>query len=145
MAITKTVSNRFKLELGKAAINFTSDAFKAAIMSEGFVFNPDTHGTLAAISANIISANGGYAAQTLSVLTAWNQDDVNDLAFVDWSNVTWTASGASFDIFNGVIIYNDTHVDKVVVGCINLGQTITLTDGNSFQLRNIGFEVLGGN
>jgi hypothetical protein len=142
MAITKIVSNKFKLELGKAAVNFLTDTFKAVLMLEGFVYNRDTHGTLASIAASIISATGGYAAQTLSVIAAWNQDDVNDLAFVDWSNVTWTASAApGFDYFNGVIIYNDTHADKVVVGHIGLGQVVTLTDGNSFQLRNIGFEI----
>jgi hypothetical protein len=143
MAITKTVSNRFKLEIGKAAINFTSDAFKAVVMASGFTFNPDTHGTLAAVLASIITAAGGYTEKALVVSAAWNQDDVNDIAFIDWANVTWTASGASFDNFTGVIVYDDAHVEKVVVGCIDLGQIITLTDGNSFQLQNIGFELVG--
>jgi hypothetical protein len=142
MAITKTVSNRFKLEIGKAAINFTSDVFKAVIMAEGFVYNKATHGTLAAVAASIISGAGGYGAKTLVVKTAWNQDNVNNVAFVDWENVTWTASGAAFDDFIGVIVYDDTHADDVVVGYIDPGQIITLSDNNSFQLQNVGFETV---
>ena len=141
MAITKTVSNRFKLELGKAAINFDSDVFKAIIMADGFTFNPDTHGKLAAVVASTITAAGGYTEKTLVVDTAWNQDDANDVAFIDWENVTWTASGADFDDFSGIIVYDNSHVDNVVIGCIDLGQVISVIDGNSFQLQNIGFEL----
>jgi hypothetical protein len=141
MAITKTISNRFKLELGKATINFTSDVFKAIIMADGFTFNPDTHGTLAAVVASVITSAGGYTEKTLAVDTAWNQDNTNDIAFVDWENVTWTASGGNFDDFIGVIVYDDSHADDVVVGCIDLGQIISVIDGNSFQLQNIGFEL----
>lgn len=144
MAITKTVSNRFKLELGKAAIDFSSDVFKAVLMEDGFVFDKDAHGELADVNgapSEIISATGGYEEKTLVVDTAWNQDDTNDLAFIDWENVTWTASGANFDDFDGILVYDSSHADDVIVGYIDLGQTITLVDGNSFQAQNMGFET----
>lgn len=141
MAVTKTVSNEFKLELGKAAINFTSDVFKAKLMAPAFTFDKDAHGTVGDLPANEITAAGSYAELTLTVDTAWNQDNVNDKAYIDWADATWTASGAAFDDFASVIVYDATHASDVIVGCIDLGETVSLTDGNTFELQNIGFET----
>lgn len=141
MAITKTVSNRIKFEKGKGTIDFSADVFKAALMADGFTYDKDSHGQLSQVSANIITSAGGYEAKTLVVDTAWNQDNTNDLACIDWENVTWTAASANFDDFDGILVYDDSHVDKVVIGYIDLGQTITLVDGNSFQAQNMGFET----
>jgi hypothetical protein len=143
MPITKTLSNRFKLELGKGAVNLSSDAHKVILMASGFVFNKDIHGTLADISASEITSNGGYAMKALITDVAWNQDNVNDLAFLDWKDVTWTAAGADYDGFCAAIVYNDTHADDIVVGCIDFGEIITLIDEAGFRLQDIGFEIAG--
>lgn len=141
MAITRTVSNEFKFELGKGNIDFSSDTFKGMLMDSTFTFNQDTHGTVSDVSADEISSAGGYARATLVVGTAWNQDNTDNKGSIAWNDVTWTASGASFDNFVAVIIYDDTHASDVIVGCIALGQTLSVGDGNSFQLQNIGFEL----
>jgi hypothetical protein len=144
MAITKTLSNRFKLELGKGSVNFGSDAFKVILMASGFIFDKDIHGTIAAVIASEITNAGGYSEKDLVTDVAWNQDDVNDLAFLDWADVTWSAVGADFDNFDAAIIYDNTHVDGLVVGCIDFGEITSLTNGSSFQLQDTGFEIPGG-
>lgn len=141
MAITRTVSNEFKFELGKGAIDFSSDTFKAMLMDTSFTYNQDTHGTVSDVSSDEITSAGGYARETLVVDTAWSQNDTDNKGVIAWDDVTWTASGASFDDFLAVIIYDDTHASDVIVGCIALGQTLSVGDGNSFQLQNIGFEL----
>ena len=143
MAITKTLSNRFLAEMGLAGINFGSDTFRAALMAVEFVFDPDSHGTYADISASEISGAGGYAAQALSVSSAWAQDNTNDKAALAWQDETFSASGGAYDDFSAVVIYDDSHADDVVVGCIDLGQTLTVPDGDSWVLENIGFEIMG--
>jgi hypothetical protein len=144
MAITKTVSNRFKLELGIGAVSFVDDSFKVILMAPGFVFNKDSHGTLAAVLASEITGAGGYSEKTLVADVAWNQDNVNDLAYLDWSDVNWAASGGDCDNFSAAIVYDDTHADDIVVGCIDFGETIVLVDGSTFRLQDTGFEIAGG-
>ena len=144
MAITKTLSNRFKLELGKGAVNLSSDAFKVMLMASGFIFDRDLHGTLADVLADEITDAGGYLRKDLITDVAWNQDNVNDLAFLDWKDVTWFAAGTAFDNFSAAIVYDDTHADDLVVGCIDLGAIITLIDGSGFRLQDPGFEIAGG-
>ncbi len=143
MAITKILSNRFKLELGKGSVNFGSDAFKVMLMASGFTFDKDIDGTVGDVLASEITNAGGYSEKDLVTDVAWNQDDVNDLAFLDWEDVTWSAVGADFDDFGAAIIYDDTHADGVVVGCIDFGEIITLTDESSFRLQDTGFEIPG--
>lgn len=142
MAITKTVSNKVKYELGLATINFSTHTFKAMLMDTSFTYNQDSHNQVSDISSDEITSAGGYARATLAVKTAWNQNNTDNKGIVEWNDVSFTASGASFDDFVAVIIFDDTHANDVIIGCIALGQTLSVADGNSFQLQNIGFELM---
>ena len=141
MAITRTVSNKLKYELGLATVNFSTHTFKAMLMDTSFTYNQDTHGTVSDVVSDEITSAGSYSRQTIAVDTAWNQNDTDNKGEVAWDDVSWTASGASFDDFVAVIIYDDNHASDIIVGCIALGQTLSVGDGNSFQLQNIGFEL----
>lgn len=134
------LSNKIKFELGKAGIDFTSDTFKVALMDILFVFDPDTHGTFADVSASEIASTGAYVAGTLTVETAWNQDNDNDRAYLEWNNYTFSAVGANMETFGSAIVYDDTHADKVIVGCIDFDTDIAVSDGNSFQLQDLGYD-----
>lgn len=138
---TVTISNEFKYERGIGAVDFSSDTFRAILMGSGFSFNTDTHGTYADVSGSEIAGGNGYTVggETLSVSSVWSQDNINDNASLTWSNVTWTASGGAIPDFDAVIIYDDTHADDVVVGCVTLDSTVSLSDGSGFQLQNIGY------
>lgn len=136
-----TVPNEFKYENGKGNNDFSSDVYKLILMADTFSFNKDTHGTYSDVSASEISSTGGYAAVTLTVSSAWAQDDTNDKGSISWSNVTFTASGGDFDDFGSAIVYNDSHASDLIVGHIDFEQTIVLASGNSFQLQQLGFDA----
>jgi hypothetical protein len=136
-----TVPNEFKFDSQKALNNFSTHVYKIMLMDDTFVFDKDTDGTVADVSANEISSTGGYARQTLSVDVAWAQDNTNDKGSISWDNVTFTASGADFDDFESAIIYNDTHASDLIVGHIDFEATISLANGNSFQMQSLGFDA----
>lgn len=141
MAVTCTISNEFKYEKGLGAVLFNSHTFKVILMADGFVFNPDTHGTYSDVSASEITSAGGYTVggYALSVDSAWAQNNTDNTAEIAWVDKTFTASGAAFDTFCAAIIYDDTHASDVIVGCIDLDQSIDIADGGSFQLQDMGY------
>ena len=136
-----TVPNEFKYDNGRKLNDFSADTYKIMLMADGFTFNKDTHGTVSDIVSSEITSAGSYVRQTLSVDTAWNQDNTDDKGEIAWSNVTFTASGAAFDDFDAAIIYNDSHASDLIVGCIDFEMTISLANGNAFQMQNLGFDA----
>ena len=138
-----TLSNNFKELIGTGAIDLSSDTFKVALMGSGFTFDPDTHGTWADVSASELAGGSGYTAggETLTVSSAWAQDNTDDQGTVSWNNVTWTASGGDIGPFRAAIIYDDTHASDVIVGCIDFETDITTADGNIFQLQDLGLDL----
>ena len=136
-----TVPNEFKYDNGRKLNDFGADVYKIMLMADGFTFNKDTHGTVSDISASEITSAGSYARKTLAVSTAWNQDNTDDKGEIAWDNITFSASGGAFDDFNAAVIYNDTHASDLIVGCINFEMTVSLVNGNSFQLQNLGFDA----
>ena len=137
-----TVPNEFKYENGKGANDFSAHSYKIILMGSGFVFDKDAHGTYADVSASEISGNGGYTVggQALTVDSAWAQDDANDKGAIAWEDATFTASGAAFDDFCAAIIYNDSHASDLIVGCIDFETDLSVPDGLTFQIQNMGFE-----
>ena len=144
MAVTKTVSNRMKYELGKGAVDFSSDSFKAILTNTSFVFDKDNDETYSDVTSDEISNGNGYTTcgAALVVGTAWNQDDSNDMGEIEFNDVTWTASGDDIEEFNGLLVYDDTHASKIVVGHIDFGEDIEITDGNHFTCKEIGFNLV---
>ena len=136
-----TVPNEFKYDNGRKLNDFSADVYKIMLMADGFTFDKDTHGTVSDLSASEITSAGSYARGTLSVSTAWSQDNSGDKGAIEWSNFTFAASGAAFDDFSAAIVYNDTHASDLIVGCIDFEMTITLVNGNSFQMQNLGFDA----
>ncbi len=139
---TRTLSNQFKYEKGIGAVDFSSDTFYVALMGTGFVFDPDAHGVWADISASEISTAGGYTTggEAMSVSSSWTQDDTNDQASISWNNHTFTASGADFDAIAAAIVYDYTHASNLIVGAIEFDSDINVSDGNSLQLQDLGFD-----
>lgn len=136
-----TLSNRFKHEKGIAGIDFSSHTFKLAIMAAGFTFDPDTHGTWADVSASELAGGSGYTAggETLTVSSAWAQDNVNDRASISWNNLTVTANGGDIGPFQRAIIYDDTHADNVILGCVDIETQVTILDGDNYRFEDLGY------
>jgi len=141
MAVTLTVANEWKYEMGLGAVDVSGDTFKVILMADGFVFNKDSHGTYSDVSGSEIDNSGGYTVggYSLTAATAWAQDNTGDRGRITWQDKTFTASGAAFDTFCAAIIYDDTHASDVILGCIDFGQDIDVADGNSFQLQDMAY------
>lgn len=85
-----------------------------------------------------ISSNGGYAPATITMTWAetgagtgiWQLGDAN-------SDVTFTASGAAFDTFRYVVLYNDTPTSPAdpLIAVLDYGSAVNLADGASFQVN----------
>ncbi len=154
MAVTRVLSNEFKLELGKGSIDFsdaTAGAFRVILMkAQGdFNFDRDTMGTYGDVSEDELDTEYGYTKldKALVIDSAWAQNDTDNKAEISWNNVTWTASGGSIGPTSAAIILQHdegTAANGIIVGCINFGEDITVTDGISFQLQDIGFDLSQG-
>jgi len=146
MAVTLTVSNKFKYEMGIESVDLSSDTCKVILMESGFVYDKDVDGTYAQVSTEEITTAGAYTAggYALTVDSAWAQDNANDKAAITWVDKTFTASGAAFDTFCAAIIILSvdatTDSTDVIIGCIEFGQDIDVADGNSFQLQDLGYD-----
>lgn len=145
---TKQLSNKFRYEQGLGNIDWANDEFRVILMDDAFVFDPNTHGTYADVSANEMSALNGYSqlSKVLSASTAWTRDDANNRAYLAWSNPLWTASGG--DLGGGAIgaalflqYDSGTPDNSVVVGCATFDSAVTVSDGVDFQLLDTGFEL----
>lgn len=139
MAIVKTLSERWLLERGKGNVDFENDQFVAALMESEFTFDPAVDGTWADVSEYEIDDGNGYTAggQNLVTKNAWAVSDGE--ASIDWEDVEWTADGGSIPVFRYVVFYNSSHTDDIIFGVIDLGEDISLADGMTFALQDIGF------
>jgi len=148
MSVTKTLSNNLKFQLGSGAIDFTG-AFRVILMADTFTFDRTTHDIYGDISASELATSNGYTqgSAELIVDSAWAQDDVNNKASVSWADYTWTASGGSIGpTISAIVLQWDsgTTANSIVVGEIHFGTAKTITDGVSFQLQDLGFDLSQG-
>jgi len=142
MAVTTTNSNHYKYQLGTANIDFLNDVFKLILMDTSFVFDKDTHATLASVTANQIATGNGYTQNSITLANvSLSEDDVNDRFYASWDDVTVTASGGAIEDFSGVIVYDDTTSDDTVIFYTDLDTTISLSSGLSFIADNIAVEI----
>jgi len=97
MAIQQGGTNTFSTGLMNGVYNFTTGAFKIALYTGSASLGPDT---VAYTSANEVVATGyvaGGEALTVSVAPT----SANDVSYVSFSNVTWTAALTA----RGALIY----------------------------------------
>lgn len=141
--MSSTLSNHFKYQLLKKAIDMDNDTFKLCLMASGFTFDKDAHATWADVSASELAAGNGYAAggATLANSTV-TEDDTNDKGSVAFDNVTFMASGGSIGPTPGAIIYDDTSEDDTIVGYIDFTTERTILDMNSLSIQAIKVELL---
>jgi hypothetical protein len=82
------------------------------------------------------SSQGGYAAVTLT--TTWVETGAGTgvWRFKHNADISWTASGAAYQTFRYVAVYDDTVATptKPLVGYWDYGSTVTLNDGETFTV-----------
>lgn len=85
------------------------------------------------VLANItqISSAGGYAPATVSVTSSAQSGGVYTLAL---GAVSFTATGAAFDAFRYIVLYNDTATNDELIGWIDIGSSYVLASGASYSI-----------
>ncbi len=141
MAVVSTVSNHWKYQLGKGAVDVSADTFKIILMDDSFAFNKDTHATLADVTASPsdeLPTGSGYTQQDKALSGGtWAEDDSGDKGTRTFSAASWTASGGDIGPTGSAVVYDDTSADKTVVGCIDFGADITAPDGTVLSVQSI--------
>lgn len=74
----------------------------------------------------------GYAPVTLAGVTSSQAGGTYTFAF--GTNATFTASGASFDPFRYLVLYNDTAASDELIAFVDYGTSYTLPNTQSFTL-----------
>ena len=127
MAITQATCTSFKKELLEAVHNFTSHTFKLALYSDSATLNANT--TAYSTSNEITNTSGSAYSAGGKSLTTVAPTTSGTIAFVDFSNVSWTS--ASFTA-RGALIYNSSASNKAVA---------VLDFGSNRVANNDTFEV----
>lgn len=138
MAVVITVSNHWKYQLGKKAVDVSADTFKIILMNTTFAFDKDAHATLADVlgsPSDELETGNGYTQQNKELSGgSWAENDTSDKGIRTFDSPSWTASGGDIGPTGCAIIYDDTSADKTVVGCIDFGTDYTIPDGSSFTI-----------
>lgn len=86
-----------------------------------------------------IAAGNGYTAGGEDVQNVWSEaGGTGTLAGTD---VVWTASGGTIGPFQYVVLYNDTHASKALIGWWDYGSAVTLNAGETFT-ADFGASIL---
>jgi len=83
-----------------------------------------------------IAAGNGYSAGGSAAVFVSGAQTSGTYKLV-LSNVTFTASGGSIATFRYAVLYNSTPASplKPLIGYYDYGTTISITNGNSFQVQ----------
>lgn len=124
--------DEYKLNVTKALINMNSDTFKIALTNTAPTLATDDE--LADIT-QITAANGYSSGGATLASAAWAETSGGSgiWQFTTADNV-FTASGGSIGPFRYVVMYSDTSTNDKLVGYLDYGSSITVTDGNTFTV-----------
>ena len=134
-----TLSNRAQLSLANADMPLTG-TFYGQLMTSSFVFNRDTHDTMAAIGGGEITPVTGYSAGGKPVVLANSMNTTTGINTLTIAPVTWSANvtGAS-----GILYYyrpSATPSQQIVLGYNNIGNAQSST-GGLFRIEEAKIET----
>ncbi len=123
--------NQFVEDLAKKVHNLDTDALKVMLSNVAPVA---TNAVLADLTE--IAAGNGYSAGGSAAAFVSGAQSSGTYKLV-LSNVTFTASGGSIATFRYAVLYNSTPASplKPLIGYYDYGATISITNGNSFQVQ----------
>ena len=124
---TWQIFSPFKEAMPEKVHNLGADTLKIALTNTAPVL---TNSIITDISQ--ISSAGGYAPGTLAGVTSSQTGGTYTLAF--GTDLTFTASGAAYQPFRYLVLYNDTAESKNLIGFLDYGISYTLPDTQSFVL-----------
>ena len=130
MAVVTCMVNSFKGEILKEGHQLESDTLKMALIKSGESRTYDhvieNYSELIASTTDEVANGNGYTTGGATLQNvAVSVDDTNDVAFVDFDDVTFTNATISA---SGAFIYNSTNGNKAIA-IISFGGTVASTAG----------------
>ena len=122
---------QFVEDLAKKVHNLNTDTIKVALTNTAP--NAATHKVLGDITE--IGAGNGYSAGGNTATFASGAQTAGSYKLV-LADVTFTATGGSFNPFQYAVVYNATPTSplKPLIAWFDYGTALTLTSGNSFTV-----------
>lgn len=114
----------FPADIANGVHNLGSNALKVALTNTAPTPADDTLSDIAQISSA-----GGYAPATVTVSSSAQSGGTYSLQV---AAITWTATGADFEPFRYLVLYNDTTADDRLIAYIDYGTSYTLPSGQPF-------------
>lgn len=129
---TFTFYDEFKLNVTNTNINLSSDTFKVALTNTAP--NAATHDELADVT-QITAANGYSSGGTALTTVTWAETGAGTGIWQFTSaDVVFTASGGSIGPFRYAVLYSDTSTNDKLVGYLDYGSSISVSDTNTFTV-----------
>lgn len=124
--------DEFKLNVTNTNINLSSDTFKVALSNTAPTLATDDE--LADIT-QITAANGYSSGGTALTSVSWAETGAGTGIWQFTSaDVVFTASGGNLDPLRYAVLYSDTSTGDKLVGYLDYGSSITISDGNTFTV-----------
>ena len=123
---TVSIVSSFKEAVAEKVHDLGSDTLKIALSNVAPSLS-DTQLT----DINQISSTGGYAPATAAVVSSAQSGGTYAL---ELNAVVFTASGADFDEFRYLVLYNDTATNDELIGFLDYGTGYVLADGDPFTV-----------
>ena len=123
-----TKVNDFSEQLCRGIHNFGTHAFKWALTNTAPLATNTVLADITQITAGNGYTTGGSAAPTMTVV------ETGGVTTLGAGDTVFTAAGGSIGPFRYAVLYNDTATSKNLVGFIDHGSAITVTDGNTYMV-----------
>ena len=127
---TFTFFHEFKGNLGEKLIDMNGDTFKVALTNSAPVAATDDE--LADITQ--ISGTNGYTTGGVTLANpSWAETGAGTGVWRFTSDdFSWTASGGDIATFRYLVLYSDTSTNDKLVGYLDYGGAVNITNGNTF-------------
>lgn len=132
----------FKYMLATKQIDFSTDTFKARLMTTGYTFDRSTHTGWSDVSASELANGNGYTTGgvTLSGVTVTTNTTLHKVT-IAWSNPSWTASGGTIGPSAGMMVIDDTPTGDPIFLYVPFSPEQSQEDGGAFTITNVSHVI----
>lgn len=125
-----SIYGNFAKHLVDKKIDYLNDTIKVMLCTSGYTPNKDTHSKKSNITNEVVGSGYTAGGATVGSKSA-NYDATNDRVPLGAGTVVW--EGAEITA-RYAVIYDDTHVDKPLIGYIDFGEDKTSSGGGDFSI-----------
>lgn len=126
--------NSGKTKLINGGIDLDTDTIKVALLTSSYTPSIDSHDFFDDVSANESSGTGYTAGGATLASVTVTQDNTNDRAVFDASDVSWPSSTIANARYAVIYKSTGTAATSALIGYIDLGSTKS-SNGDTFKIE----------